>query len=152
MTPTSANQPKAFFAGSFNPFTAGHASIVERAASIFGAVVVGIGVNSAKTPAADAEERCAAIAALYAADPRVTVLSYTGLTAEAARQCGATVLVRGLRNGSDFDSEQQLADLNRRQFGLETVFLPTLPELSSVSSSAVRELRSYGIEPSWMLP
>ena len=145
---------KAFFAGSFNPFTAGHASIVERALPIFPeGIVIAVGINANKQHSTEeAEERRRAIAELYGDNPLVTVTVYSGLTVEAARQAGADVLLRGARTVSDFEYELNMADVNRRISGMETVLLFTLPEHTAVSSSIVRELKSYGADVSQFLP
>ena len=145
---------KAFFAGSFRPFTIGHASIVERALNIFpDGVVIAIGANAAKPESmAGAEERRAHMAKLYAGQPKVEVIVYTTLTVEAARAAGATVLLRGVRSVADFEYERNMAMLNRRICGIETLLMYALPELECVSSSAVRELQSYGADVSGMLP
>lgn len=134
---------KAFFAGTFNPFTVGHKSIVDRALGLFGGVVVGVGRNINK-PGDDAEERAASIRRAYNGNPHVSVIVYEGLTAEAARSAGAAFLIRGVRGASDFEYERTLAETNLRLFGMETLLLPALPELSLVSSSMVRELAAHG--------
>ncbi len=143
---------KAFYAGSFDPFTIGHKSIVDRALTLFDSVVIAIGDNSAKTPFQPIKDRLEAIKRVYAADPRVEVTVYTGLTVDAARACGSTHLLRGVRSGSDFDYERSLADANRNISGLETVLLYTLPEFSFVSSSLVRDLIKHGHPADQFLP
>lgn len=143
---------KALYAGSFDPFTVGHQSIVDRALSLFDSVVIAIGDNSAKQALIPVEERRAAIEALYASDPRVEVIIYSGLTADVARTAGCTHLLRGVRSTQDFEYERQLADANRNISGLETVVLYTLPELGFVSSSLVRDLIKHGRQASEFLP
>lgn len=142
----------AFYAGSFDPFTTGHKSIVDRALPLFDKVVIGIGVNTSKRPWQELEERLRAIRGLYAGEPRVEVTAYTGLTADAARGCGATVLLRGVRSCSDFEYERNLADVNRNISGLESVFIMALPDLAWVSSSMVRELAAFGHDYSQYIP
>lgn len=142
----------AFFAGSFDPFTIGHASIVERALKIFDIVVIGVGINSLKTSDVEAERRALSIVRLYERNPRVRVSTYTGLTVDAARDAGATCLLRGVRSVKDFEYERDLADINRQLSGLETVLLYSLPEYSAVSSSLVRELQAFGKDVSRYLP
>ena len=142
-----------FFAGSFNPFTAGHASIVDRALAQFDGVVIAIGANYAKPDSmAGAEQRRRDIEALYAADPRVSVVVYPDLTAMAAARFGCSAIVRGVRSVHDFEYERDMADINRRINGMETVMLMALPELACVSSSVVRELDSYGLDTSQFMP
>lgn len=142
----------ALFAGSFDPFTIGHKSIVDRGLEIFDEIVIGIGVNSAKQPWLTPQQREDAIRKLYAAEPRVRVMQFSGLTVDAARRCGARFLLRGVRSVADFEYERQLADINRNLSGLESVLIYALPSLASVSSSVVRELASYGTDITPYLP
>lgn len=144
-------QVTAMFAGSFDPFTIGHADIVTRALAMFDRVIVAIGHNAAKADA-DLAARVETIRRLYAGNPRVSVETYDGLTVDAARALGATVLVRGVRSVRDFEYERDLADINRRVGGIDTVLIPARPELTVVSSSMVRELRSYGHDVEPFLP
>lgn len=141
----------ALFAGSFNPFTLGHQSIVDRTLNISDKVIIGFGYNIEKPdPYMDANiER---VLKLYACNPRVSVAKYCGLTVDFAKECGADFLVRGVRNISDFEYERNLAETNLRISGIETILLPTLPELSFISSSMVRELRHFGRDVSEFLP
>lgn len=142
----------AFFAGSFDPFTAGHASVVSRSLPLFDRIVIGIGINSHKCSADDAAARVAAIAAVYASEPRVEVISYDGLTVDAAAGCNACCLLRGVRSVKDFEYERDLADINRQLSGLETVLIYSLPQHAALSSSIVRELQAYGKDISAFLP
>lgn len=143
---TTANQRIALFAGSFDPFTIGHKSIVDRGLDIFDSIVIGVGINQAKKPWLPVEKRVADIRRLYAGDPRVRVETFTGLTVDAARSFGARFLLRGVRTVADFEFERQLADINRNLSGIESVLIYALPSLASVSSSMVRELASYGVD------
>ena len=142
----------AIFPGSFDPYTIGHASIVDRALPLFDKIVVAIGVNRNKRSFLTEEQRIRMIAALYADEPKVEVISYDGLTVDAARECGARFLLRGVRMIQDFEYEKNLAEVNRSISGLETVLLYTLPEYGHISSSIVRELISYGRDVSALLP
>lgn len=142
----------AIFPGSFDPYTIGHASIVDRALSLFDKIVVAIGVNRNKRSFLTEEQRIRMIADLYADEPKVDVISYDGLTVDAARECGARFLLRGVRMIQDFEYEKNLAEVNRSISGLETVLLYTLPEYGHISSSIVRELISYGRDVSALLP
>lgn len=141
----------AFFAGSFNPFTIGHADIVRRTLQICDRVVIALGRNPSKQ-SHDAGALAAQIRRLYEGEPRVSVIIYEGLTAEAARESGATFMIRGVRNSTDFEFERALAETNLRVFGMETLLLPALPELAYVSSSMVRELESFNKDVSQFLP
>ena len=143
----------AFFAGSFNPFTTGHKSIVDRALPLFDEIVVGVGVNASKPEAVDsAAERCRRIEAVFAGESRVRAVVFSGLTVSAAQAHGARFLLRGVRSVADFEYERQMADINRNISGIESVLIYALPELASVSSSMVRELASYGVDVSNYLP
>ena len=142
----------ALFAGSFDPFTIGHKSIVDRGLALFDEIVIGIGINAAKTPWQSPQKREENIRAIYAAEPRVKVMQFSGLTVDAARSCGARFLLRGVRSVADFEYERQLADINRNLSGLESVLIYALPSLSSISSSMVRELASYGTDITPYLP
>ena len=85
-----------------------------------------------------------AIRALYAAEPKVSVIAYSGLTVDACEAEGARWMLRGVRSVADFEYERNLADINRRISGIETLLLFTLPEYAAISSSVVRELQAYG--------
>ena len=142
----------AIFPGTFDPFTRGHYSVVRRALSMFDEVVVAIGVNALKHPMFTAEERVAMLEGLFADEPRVKVLSYSGLTVDVARECGAQFMLRGVRSVMDFEYERSIADVNREISGLETVMLFTEPMYAHISSSVVRELIGYGRDVSAFLP
>lgn len=151
MTPKSPNR-KAFFPGSFNPFTRGHQSIVSRALSIFDSVVIAFGVNCDKADSGTAAANIRAVKELYRNRDDVEVISYSGLTVDAAKENGAGVILRGVRNISDFEYERDMADINRKISGIDTVILFSEPELGFISSSIVRELEHYGRDVSDMLP
>lgn len=140
------------FAGTFDPFTIGHASVVRRALQLFDRVVVAVGVNDAKHPETTAQQRVEAIRSLYANDERVTVVAYSGLTVDVAREHGAAFIVKGVRSVRDYESEREQAEVNRRLAGIDTVLLMAEPGLEAVSSSTVRSLRSFGRDVSEFLP
>ena len=142
---------KALFPGSFNPFTRGHQSIVERGLRLFDHIVVGVGRNTTK-PTDDAEACAQTIAALYADNPRVSVQVYDTLTVDFARQIGVDFLLRGVRTLADFDYELQMADVNRLLAGIETVVLFADADKVEISSSLVRELQRFGKDISDYLP
>lgn len=142
----------ALFAGTFDPYTLGHHSVVQRALGIFDKVVVAVGKNMSKYSKLTPEEHLATIERVYASEPRVQVAHYEGLTVDFARKIGATALLRGVRSVKDFEYERELADINLRVGGIETVILFSTPEYSSISSSVVRELASYGKDVSSLLP
>lgn len=142
----------ALFAGTFDPYTLGHHAIVERALALFDNVVIAVGCNMGKQCLATPQERVAAIEALYAGDSRVKVVTYDTLTMDLAREVGATALLRGVRTVKDFEYERELADVNLRMGGIETVLLVSEPEYAHISSSLVRELLKYGKDVSSLLP
>ena len=142
----------ALFPGSFDPFTLGHADIVGRALKLFDEIVVAVGYNEQKQGWLPVEERVAAIRKLYKDEPRIRVESYTGLTVDFAKAQGAAAIVRGVRTMADFEYEMQMADVNRRLTGIETLLLPASPELASLSSTVVRELARFGRDISPFLP
>jgi len=142
---------KALFPGSFRPFTRGHADIVARSLALFDEVVIAVGVNASK-PLRDIEADIEPIRRLYADEPRVSVETFTGLTAVYARTVGASCIVRGVRSNKDYEYERDMADINRQLSGIETVILFSRPELGAISSSIVRELESYGVDTTPYLP
>ena len=128
--------------GSFDPPTNGHIDVIERAIEIFDQVVVAVVANPAKEPMFSADERMAMIGRAFG--DRVRLESFDGLLVNFARSVGVDVVVKGLRAVSDFDYELQMAQMNRTLAGVETVFLPTNPEWSYLSSSLVREVARLG--------
>ena len=140
------------FVGSFDPFTIGHKSVVDRVLPLFDRVVIGVGVNERKQYMLTTEERVAAIRQLYAGDERVVVESYSDLTVDFAQRHGAQFVVKGVRNVRDFEYERDQADINRRLTGLETLLIYAESGLDSVSSSVVRELNHFGKDTSMFVP
>ena len=138
---------KVFFAGSFNPFTKGHADILKRLLALFDRVTVGIGCNIEKPDSTDrASENASRIEDWVRGEglsDRVDVVTYAGLTAEEARRHGCLCLARGARP-ADFEYEWSLAALNRDAFGIDTLILPADPSAAFVSSSAIRDLKAHG--------
>lgn len=142
----------ALFAGTFDPFTIGHYSIVKRALPMFDKIIIGIGTNSGKKCMFSVEERTKAIEKVFADETRVEVKVYNCLTMDFAKEVGTGVLLRGVRSTKDFEYEREIADLNLRLGGIETVLLISEPEHASTSSSIVRELITYGKDVSEFLP
>ena len=142
----------ALYAGSFDPFTRGHADIVSRGLDLFDEVIVAIGTNEAKRNLYTAEQRQQQISCYYADQPRVRIVVYTGLTVTLAQELSAHVLLRGVRSSTDMEYERTLADLNRHIADMETVLLPASQRLTHISSSVVRELLHYGADVSAFLP
>jgi pantetheine-phosphate adenylyltransferase len=143
----------AIFPGSFDPFTLGHKDIVSRSLNLFDEVIIGIGKNSAKTRYFQLEDLISRIQHTFKDQTGVKVMIYEGLTADFARNNGAKYLVRGLRNTTDFEYENGIAEANKFLWKeLETVFLITKPEFASISSSIIRDLHRYGKDVSGLLP
>ena len=142
----------AIFPGSFDPFTIGHASIVKRGLPMFDEIVVGVGINESKRSLFTYSERVEAIQKIYKDEPKVRVVSYSDLTVDLAQRVGAKFILRGLRSVKDFEYERDIANMNHRLSGVETVLLFTEPEYSSVSSSVVRELMAFGKDVKDFLP
>lgn len=149
----SAEQRRiALFPGTFDPFTLGHQSLVKRVLTCADAVVIAIGINEKKQTYYTLEQRVAAIRALYAEEPRVKVITYSGLTVDVAQQEQASFILRGVRSVIDFEYEKAIADVNRLLTGIETLLLFTEPAYAHISSSVVRELLHFGKDVSAFLP
>ena len=143
----------ALFAGSFDPFTIGHQNIVDRALeSVADEVIVAIGINYEKKYMFSLEERQEAIRRIYRNEPRVRVETYEGLTTDFAKRVGASFLLRGVRSVKDFEFERDMAEVNHRLTGIETVLLFTDAKYACVSSSIVRELITYHQDVKEFLP
>ena len=139
------NPPRiAIFPGSFDPYTIGHHSVVRRILPLFDKLIIGIGINDQKHYSLTEEQRVGRIAQVYAQESRIEVKAYHDLTIDFARREGAMCIVKGVRNGADFEYERTQADINRRLSGIETILLPAEPGMDIVSSSMVRELGKYG--------
>ncbi len=133
------------YPGSFDPVTYGHLDIIERAAKMVDKLIVGVLVNSAKTPLFSMEERVRMIEDLTKDHNNIEVIAFDGLTVNFAREYGATVIVRGLRAVTDFEYELQLAQTNKVIApDIDTIFLTTNLKFSYLSSSTVKEIASFG--------
>jgi pantetheine-phosphate adenylyltransferase len=131
----------AVFPGTFDPITVGHVDIVNRASSMFDEIIIAIGVNTKKTTLFDLEKRKEWVKIAFANNPKVRVETYEGLTVDFCKTVNATFLLRGLRNGTDFDYESHIAQLNKALWNnIETIFIMCNPELSYISSTLVRDL------------
>ncbi len=142
----------AIFPGSFDPFTVGHESIVRRALPMVDKLIIAIGVNSMKNPLIKLDNRLQMIKDIFADEDKVEVSSYSGLTMDFAKEVGAQMIVRGVRNGQDFEYESAIARINMKLSGIDSLFLLTLEEHSSISSSIVRELLNYGVDVNQFIP
>ncbi len=142
----------AFFPGSFDPFTRGHEDIVRRGLLLFDEIIIGIGTNTNKKRYFEAEYMKQKITETFANDA-VRVVIYDSLTASEAAEQGAQFLLRGLRNTTDFEYENAIAQVNKEIVtGLETVFLITTPALAPISSTIIRDLHRYGTNIDKYLP
>lgn len=130
--------------GSFDPPTKGHMDVIRRSISLFDQVVVAVIRNLSKTPMFTSGERVAMLGDLFADEPTVEIASFGGLLVDFARARNVDVIVKGLRAVSDFDYELQMAQMNHRLSGIDTVFIPTSPEHAYLSSSLVKEVGSLG--------
>lgn len=143
----------AIYPGSFDPITSGHLNIIQRAANIFDKVIVCVMVNAGKNPMFTLDERVSLIRKAAAEIPNVEVDSSDELLAEYARRRGSCVIVKGLRAGSDFENEFQMALINRKlNPELDTMFLTADSQYMYMSSSMVKELGHYGAELTDFLP
>ena len=131
---------RAVFPGSFDPLTLGHQDIVERGATIFDEIIVGIGHNAEKSHMFSIKQRKKFIAQCFQDNTKVKVLDYQGLTVDFCKSVGANYLLRGVRNNGDFEFEKAIARTNRELSNIETVFLLTSIQTSFISSSIVREI------------
>jgi len=131
----------AVFPGTFDPVTKGHVDIVVRGAKLFDEVIVAIGINTKKAMLFDLEQRTKWLEESFKHVPNVRIEHYEGLTVEYCKKVGAHFLLRGLRNGTDFDYESHIAQLNKSlNEDIETVFILSSPELGYISSTLVRDL------------
>ncbi|MBL7965204.1 MAG: pantetheine-phosphate adenylyltransferase [Flavobacteriales bacterium] len=144
--------PIAVFPGSFDPVTIGHVSIVQRALPLFEKVVVAIGTNTTKRGMFGLEQRLTWLRETFAQEPRVEVVSYEGLTVDLCQRVGATYILRGLRNSTDHGAERSIALMNHALGGVETLFLPALPQHAHISSTIVRELIANKADVSAFVP
>ncbi|MGF1532151.1 MAG: pantetheine-phosphate adenylyltransferase [Bernardetiaceae bacterium] len=142
----------AIFPGSFDPFTKGHEDVILKAVHLFDQIVIGIGQNPNKQRYFPLPDMLDYIRETFAAHPNVQVETYQTLTIDFARQHQARFILRGLRNTTDFDYENPIAQINRIQGGVESVFFITSPEYAFISSSIVREMHRYGRDVSALLP
>jgi pantetheine-phosphate adenylyltransferase len=143
---------RAIFPGTFDPFTIGHFSVVQRGLSFFDEIVIGIGVNQAKKTLFSVDKRLEMVQQAFVNEPRVKVASYDSLTVDFALSVQADYVLRGLRSVGDFEYERTVADANRTLTGIETVILFTESKYSYISSTVVRDLISYGKDISLFLP
>jgi pantetheine-phosphate adenylyltransferase len=138
--------------GSFDPVTNGHVDVIERAARLCDEVVVAVLVNVSKKGLFDLDERIELLREACAHLPSVRVVSFEGLLVDFARRHDIPAVVKGLRAVTDFDYELQMAQMNHRLTGLETLFVATNPDYSFLSSSLIKEVASYGGDVAGLVP
>jgi len=138
----------AFYAGSFDPPTNGHIDVIRRAFAMADTLVIAIGTHPGKAPLFSVEERAemlSAVAAPIASGRTLTIATFNDLTVDAARRYGATLMIRGLRDGTDLDYEMQMAGMNETMAPeLQTVFLPASPSVRTITATLVRQIASMG--------
>lgn len=148
----------AFYTGSFDPITNGHLDVILNGAALCDRFVVAIGVHPGKTPLFSAEQRAEMIratcgAALAERGVELDVVTFGGLAVDAARQAGATIILRGLRDGTDFDYEMQMAGMNAEMApSIRTVFLPASPGVRHLTATLVRQIAAMGGDVSSFAP
>jgi pantetheine-phosphate adenylyltransferase len=148
----------ALYAGSFDPLTNGHVDIIKNAGAVCDELVVAIGVHPGKAPMFGVEERtrlikavCGELAAAHKC--KLSVRTFSGVAVEAARDSGAVLLLRGLRDGTDLDGEMRMAAMNALMAPeIKTVFLPASPDVRHISATLVRQIATLGGDPSPFVP
>jgi pantetheine-phosphate adenylyltransferase len=143
---------KAVFPGSFDPLTLGHEDIIKRAIPLFHEIVIAIGVNPQKKYMFSLAERKKFIEETFKNEPKVSVITYEGLTIDLCAKIKANYILRGLRNPADFEFEKAIAHTNRKLSKIETVFLLTAAKTSYISSSIVRDVIRNGGEYEKLVP
>ena len=138
--------------GSFDPVTNGHIDIIGRAAALFDHVTVGVLVNQTKSSLFTVDERIVMLEEVCAVYPNVTVQSFTGLLVDFCRDHKISAIVKGLRAVTDFDYELQMAQMNNRLTGIETLFVSTNPVYGYLSSSLVKEIAGHGGDVTGLVP
>ena len=139
-----------FYSGSFDPVTHGHTDVIARALSLVDELVIGIGIHDGKVPMFTADERVAMLdeevrPLAEKHDVEIRVVTFDNLAVEAARAEGATVIIRGLRDGTDFDYEMQMAGMNGEMAPqIQTVFLAASPAVRHVAANLVRQIAKMG--------
>ncbi|HHY07116.1 MAG: pantetheine-phosphate adenylyltransferase [Lawsonella sp.] len=138
--------------GSFDPLTLGHVDIVRRAARIFDEVIVCVAYNPRKKGMFEVGERVAIMEEEFKDLPNVSVDSFSGLLVDFCSQKNAVAVVKGIRSNEDYEYELPMAHVNKRLTGIDTIFLPTSPGLSFISSTLVKEVFAFGGDTSEFLP
>lgn len=139
-----------FYSGSFDPITKGHLDVIQRSLKLVDTLVIGIGVHPGKTPLFSTDEKTDMIKADTAAmakkaGAKVEIVTFAGLTVDAAKEAGASAIMRGLRDGTDFDYEMQMSGMNSAMMPtIDTVFLPASPDVRHITATLVRQIAQMG--------
>ena len=141
-----------FYSGSFDPVTLGHMDVIRRSLKLVDTLVIGIGVHPGKAPLFTIEERIemlesetAAVIKKAGIAAKISVVTFAGLTVDAAREAGASAIFRGLRDSTDFDYEMQMSGMNSAMAAdIDTVFLPASPEVRHITATLVRQIAQMG--------
>ena len=148
----------ALYAGSFDPVTNGHLDVVRQATKLADRLVLAVGIHPGKTPLFSTDERLAMLEVICAAmwkqtGCEITFTTFADLVVTAAQRAGATILIRGLRDGTDFDYEMQMAGMNGAMApGVQTVFLPASPAVRPITATLVRQIAAMGGDVSSFVP
>ena len=144
---------RAVFPGSFDPITKGHENIIRRAMPLFDEIIVAVGLNIEKKSYFPVQDRIEWIKQVFADSPGVQVDSYSGLTVDYCRAVDASFILRGLRTSADFEFERTVGQVNKKLYPpIETIFLLTTPEYTSINSSIVRDVHKNGGDVSLFIP
>jgi pantetheine-phosphate adenylyltransferase len=131
----------AVFPGSFDPITLGHQDIIERALPLFDKIIVAIGINSSKKYHFTLEQRTEFIKLTFNNNPKIEVVTYSGLTIDFCKSVSANYILRGIRNSADYLYENSIAQMNKAMNNnIETIYLSTIPKLSAINSTIVRDI------------
>jgi pantetheine-phosphate adenylyltransferase len=148
----------ALYAGSFDPVTNGHLDVVRHAVGLADKLVLAVGVNPGKAPLFSADDRIAMLQDVCgplakAAKCELACVTFSGLAIEAAKKAGATILVRGLRDSTDFNYEMQMAGMNETMApGIQSIFLPATPAVRPITATLVRQIAGMGGDVSAFVP
>jgi pantetheine-phosphate adenylyltransferase len=143
---------KAIFPGSFDPLTLGHEDIIRRGITLFDELIIAIGINAEKKYMFSLEERMEFVKDTFKDEPKISVVTYKGLTVDFCKEVDANFILRGLRNPADFEFEKAIAHTNRKLSEIETVFLLTSSGKSYISSSIVRDVIRNGGDYTILVP
>jgi pantetheine-phosphate adenylyltransferase len=148
----SGDMTSAVCPGSFDPPTLGHLDVIDRAAGLFDSVTVAVLINPNKEGLFSVPERLDLLRQITADRPNVRIDSFTGLLVDYCRVEGISAIVKGIRAVSDFDYELQMAQMNHTLTGVDTLFLPTSPSVSFLSSSLVKQIAQFGGDVAELVP